>query len=32
MYVMSGRVVLWERNRTGGHDHKVDAGQSKMFA
>ena len=27
--VMSGRVVLWECNRTGGHDQKVDAGQSK---
>ena len=26
---MTGRVVLWECNRTGGHDHEVDAGQSK---
>jgi len=27
--VMPGRVVLWECNRTGGHDQKFDAGQSK---
>jgi len=27
--VTSVRVVLWECNITGGHDQKVDAGQSK---
>jgi hypothetical protein len=28
--VMTGRVGLWECNKTGGHDHKIDAGHSKI--